>query len=305
MAKPVVIWSPAYEVDIGPHVFPTAKYRMVRDRLLSDGVLEPGDMVEAEPATDAMLLLVHTPEFLEKIRENRFTAMERIILEMPFSSALANASRLCCGGTLQAARAALRDGVAVHLGGGFHHAFPDHGEGFCLLNDLAVAAATLLSEGAVSRVLVVDLDVHQGNGTACIFGGDSRVFTFSMHQERNYPDHKPPSDLDIGLDDGTGDAVYLAALRGHLPDIVSRFQPDVALYVAGADPYREDQLGGLGLSSEGLRQRDAYVLEALRDRGVGVAVTLAGGYAIREGDTVAIHATTVAEAVHAFRGALH
>jgi len=299
MGKPVVIWSPAYEVDIGPHVFPTAKYRLVRDRLLSDGVLDPGDLVEAEPVTDATLLLVHTPEYLEKIRENRFTAMERIMLEMPFSSALANASRICCGGTLAAARAALRDGVAVHIGGGFHHAFPGHGEGFCLLNDLAVAAAALLEAGAVHRVLVVDLDVHQGNGTASVFAEDPRVFTMSVHQERNYPDHKPPSDLDIGLADRAGDAEYLAALHAHLPDIVARFRPDVAIYVAGADPYREDQLGGLALTFEGLRQRDAYVLETLLDHGVGVAVTLAGGYAIREGDTVTIHATTVAEALRA------
>ncbi len=302
MAKPVVIWSPAYEVDIGPHVFPTAKYRMVRDRLLSEGVLDPADLVEAEPVTDEMLGLVHTPEYLEKVRENRFSAMERILLEVPFSIALADSSRICCGGTVQAARAAVRDGVAVHLGGGFHHAFPGHGEGFCVLNDVAVAAATLLEEGAVSRVLIVDLDVHHGNGTASIFADDRRVFTFSMHQERNYPHHKPPSDLDVGLDDGTGDAAYLAALRKHLVDIVERFRPEAALYLAGADPYREDQLGGLAVSAEGLRERDAFVLETLRNHGVGVAVTLAGGYAVRGADTVSIHVTTVTEAVRVFQG---
>ncbi|MDP2957048.1 MAG: histone deacetylase [Longimicrobiales bacterium] len=299
MSKPSVVWSPAYEVDIGPHVFPTAKYRLVRDRLLSEGIVGREDLVEAEPVTDVDLARVHTPEYLAKIRDDRLTASERIALEVPFSQALAHAGRVCCGGTLLASRLALRDGIAVHLGGGFHHAFPDYGEGFCLLNDSAVASAALLDEGAVSRVMVVDLDVHQGNGTAAIFADDARVFTLSMHQERNYPALKPPSDLDLGLDDGTGDASYLAVLEASLPSVVERFRPQLALYLAGADPYREDQLGGLALTLEGLRRRDAYVMETLRERGVAVAVTLAGGYALRTNDTVTIHATTVREAVKA------
>lgn len=301
MDKPSIVWSPAYEVDIGPHVFPTAKYRLVLDRLLTEGIVSEEEVVEAEPVGDDALARVHTPAYLEKIRTDAFTSMERIVLEVPFSEALAHSSRVCCGGTLLAARLALRDGIAVHLGGGFHHSFRDHGEGFCLLNDVAVAASTLLDEGAVSRVMVVDLDVHQGNGTAAIFADDPRVFTISVHQERNYPANKPPSDLDVGLDDRAGDAVYLTALDDHLPDAVERFQPELAFYLAGADPYREDQLGGLCLSLEGLRRRDAFVFEMMRSRGVAVAVTLAGGYAMREADTVAIHVATVEEAVGALR----
>lgn len=301
MGKPTVVWSPAYEVDIGPHVFPTAKYRMVRDRLLADGTVREGDLVEAAPAPDELLARVHTPEYLAKIRENRFTSMERIVLEVPFTAALAHAAGVCCGGTLLAGRLALEDGIAVHLGGGFHHAFPEHGEGFCLLNDVAVAAVALLDGGALERVMVVDLDVHHGNGTAAIFAGEPRVFTLSFHQERNYPAVKPPSDLDVGFADRADDRAYLSALRTHLPAVVERFRPDLAFYLAGADPYREDQLGGLCLSLDGLRERDAFVLDTLRAAGAAVAVTLAGGYAVREADTVRIHAATVEEAIRALR----
>lgn len=303
MRKPVVVWSSAYEVDIGPHVFPTAKYRLVLQRLRETGVVSDDDVVEAEALDDELLARVHAPEYLDKIRNDAFTSLERIVLEVPYSPALAHASRVCCGGTLMAGRLALRDGVAVHLGGGFHHGFRDHGEGFCLLNDVAVAAAALLDEGLVRRVMIVDLDVHHGNGTAAIFAGDARVFTLSMHQERNYPANKPPSDLDVGLDDRTGDAAYLTALDAHLPAAVEAFRPELAFYLAGADPYREDQLGGLCLSQDGLRRRDAFVFRTLRAAGVPVAVTLAGGYAMREADTVSIHAATVEEAAAALASA--
>lgn len=299
MGKLCVIWSPAYAVDIGPHVFPTAKYGLVRARLLERGIVAEEDFLQPEPATDADLARVHTEEYLRKIRDDDLAPLERYLLEVPFTPALARASRICCGGTLLTARMALRDGVAVHLGGGFHHAFPDHGEGFCLLNDVAVAIRALQAEGSVSRVLVVDLDVHHGNGTAAIFAGDDSVHTLSMHQEKNYPALKPPSDVDFGLPDGTGDAEYLSILEATLPRALERSQPELAFYLAGADPYREDQLGGLGLTLEGLRRRDAHVLETLRDRGVPVAVTLAGGYAYRQDDTVAIHGATVEEAVRA------
>lgn len=301
MSAPVIVWSPAYEVDIGPHVFPTVKYRLVRARLLAEGIVGEGDFVEAEAVGDEVLGCVHDAEYLDKIREGRFTSLERILLEVPFTPELAHAARTCCGGTLLASRIALREGVGIHLGGGFHHAFPDHGEGFCLLNDVAVAAMRLLDEGAVRRVLVVDLDVHHGNGTAAIFAEDPRVYTVSVHQERNYPARKPPSDLDLGLDDRTGDAAYLALLHEHLPRVVEEFRPDLAIYLAGADPYREDQLGGLCLSAEGLRRRDAFVLGTLRGAGVAAAVTLAGGYALREADTVTIHAATIVEALAALR----
>jgi len=298
-----VIWSPEYAVDIGPHVFPTAKYGLVRARLLGTGVVAEEDVLVPEPATDADLARVHTQEYLRKIRDDDLAPLERYLLEVPFTPALARASRVCCGGTLLTARMALRDGVAAHLGGGFHHAFADHGEGFCLLNDVAVAIRALQAEGSVTRVLVVDLDVHQGNGTAAIFAGDPAVHTLSMHQERNYPALKPPSDVDFGLPDGTGDAEYLSILEATLPRALERARPDLAFYLAGADPYREDQLGGLALTLEGLRRRDAYVLGTLVAEGVPVAVTLAGGYALRQDDTVAIHATTVAEAVRALEGA--
>lgn len=299
MGKLQVIWSPDYEVDIGRHVFPTAKYRLVREHLLAEGIVAENAFVAPEPASDAELARVHTPEYLAKIRRDTFSPRERYELEVPFSEALAHASRLCCGGTLLAARLALRDKVAVHLGGGFHHAFADHGEGFCVLNDVAFAAATLLHEGAVEHVLIVDLDVHQGNGTASIFAGDHRVYTLSMHQEMNYPALKPTSDLDFGLPDGIGDDSYLSILESTLRRALERARPELAIYLAGADPYREDQLGGLGLSMEGLRRRDAHVLRTLVGAGVGVAVTLAGGYAAHPSDTVAIHAATVKEAMAA------
>ena len=291
-----VVWSPSYEVDIGPHVFPTLKYRLVRERVLREGVVPECAFLRPEPARDEELARVHDPAYLRKIREDRLSAMERWVLEVPFSAALVESSVLCCGGTTLAGSRALDDGVAVHLGGGFHHAFPDHGEGFCLLNDVAVAARTLLDRGEVAQVAVVDLDVHQGNGTAFIFAREPRVFTFSMHQEANYPRDKTTSDLDEGLPDGTGDEEYLAILESDLPAVLA-CGPDLVLYLAGADPYREDQLGGLCLSREGLRLWDRMVLEAARDAGAGVAVVLAGGYALQQEDTVRIHAATVEEAV--------
>lgn len=292
-----VIWSPRYEVDIGAHVFPTRKYRLVRDRLLEQGVVEPDDVVEPEPVDEEGLARVHTAEYRRKIHRDAFTQAERWRLEVPFSAELEAAMRLCCGGTILAGRQALEDGAALHLGGGFHHAYADHGEGFCLYNDVAVAAAGLLALGEVERVAVVDLDVHHGNGTARIFADESRVFTFSMHQEANYPADKPPSDLDVGLPNGVGDADYLELLETHLTRVLEDGRPDLVLYLAGADPYREDQLGGLGLTRDGLRSRDRRVFSMAGQRGVPVAVTLAGGYARRTDDTVEIHAATVEEAV--------
>jgi acetoin utilization deacetylase AcuC-like enzyme len=296
MPTPKVVWSPDYEVELGPHVFPTHKYRLVREALLERGIVTPEDLIEAAQVHPAVLGRVHTPEYLHKIHDDALSPTERYLLEVPFSRALEHSALVTCGGTLVAARLALRDGIAVHLGGGFHHAFADHGEGFCLLNDVAVAARTLLDLGSVERVLVLDLDVHQGNGTAHIFQGDPRVFTFSMHQERNYPQEKMVSDLDLGLADGMADDRYLEALRDHLPGVLTSHRPGLAFYLAGADPYREDQLGGLRLSREGLRERDAYALRSLRSAGCAVAVTLAGGYALRVQDTVDIHVATVEEA---------
>jgi acetoin utilization deacetylase AcuC-like enzyme len=291
----VIVWSPRYEVDIGGHVFPTAKYRLVRERLLASGVVDADQFVEPEPVADEDLLRVHTAEYLRKVADDDFDWLERRTLEVPFTRALAEAMRLCCGGTLLAARIALDRGACPHLGGGFHHAFADHGEGFCLFNDVAVAVAALLHTGEVARAAVVDLDVHHGNGTAAIFEREERVFTLSMHQQDNYPALKPPSDVDVGLADGTGDDEYLALLEAHLPAAVEDHRPDLVLFLAGADPYRLDQLGGLALTREGLRRRDRAVIQACRARNVPVAVVLAGGYAVDTRDTVAIHAATVEE----------
>ena len=209
---------------------------------------------------------------------------------------------LMCGGTLLAGSLALEHGCAAHLGGGFHHAFAGHGEGFCLLNDVAVAARGLMARGQVERVLIVDVDVHQGNGTAEIFGHDPSVFTFSMHQESNYPADKPPSNLDLGLEDHAGDEVYLDLLSEHLPKVLERHDPDLVFYLAGADPYKDDQLGGLSLTLKGLRRRDRFVYDSVRDHQTALAVVLAGGYAFRSEDTVAIHVATIEEFVSQFVG---
>jgi acetoin utilization deacetylase AcuC-like enzyme len=261
--------------------------------------VEPGNFVEAEPITPDALARVHTAEYLRKLQEDDLSPTERYLLEVPFTRDLERAAMICCGGTLLAGRLACRDGVAIHLGGGFHHAFADHGEGFCVLNDVAVATRALIEDGVVERVLIVDLDVHQGNGTAHIFREDRRVFTFSMHQERNYPQDKTVSDLDVGLPDGTGDAAYLSILEANLVRIMEQHRPGLSFYLAGADPFREDQLGGLSLTMDGLRARDAYVFGTLRRAGCAVAVTLAGGYAFHVADTASIHAATVEEAFRA------
>ena len=288
-----VIFDPSYEVDIGPHVFPTLKYRVVRDRLLRDRVISKDDLLRPVPATDDELALVHTAEYLRKIESGSFTPAELTQLEVPFSPEFAAASRLCAGGSMLAGEAALEHGLTVHLGGGFHHAFPDHGEGFCLINDVAVAVRALRSRGKLARAAIVDLDVHHGNGTAAIFANEDETTTFSMHERWNYPAVKPPSDLDLHLESGTRDAEYLGLLSEHLPRLLEKSEPDLVYYLAGADPYREDQLGGLALSIEGLARRDAFVLRSIREIGASAAVVLAGGYARDTDDTVAIHCETV------------
>jgi len=288
-----IVWHPAYEVDIGPHVFPTRKYRLVKDRLLGEGTIAKADVIQPAPASDDDVALVHTSEYLRKIKTGTLSVEEQLVLEVPFSPALREAAWLCAAGSTLAARLALEKRIAVHLGGGFHHAFADHGEGFCLINDVAIAIRVLQREGVVRRAAVVDLDVHHGNGTAAIFRNDDGVFTLSMHQERNYPAWKPPSDLDIGLEDGAGDEEYLGLLGKHLPELLARHRPDLVFYLAGADPYRFDQLGGLGLTLEGLRRRDEVVFKRATEAGAAVAVCLAGGYAVRSEDTVEIHCNTV------------
>jgi acetoin utilization deacetylase AcuC-like enzyme len=317
-----IVYSDRYAVDIGAHVFPTAKYAGVRAALVERGLAAPADFAAPPPATWEELALVHTPDYLDKIRHGRLSPREIAQLEIPATPDVVDWFRLMAGGTLLAARAVVRTSgaedprgagvdaatrraapwdVAVHLGGGFHHAFGNHGEGFCMINDVAVAIRAIKHDRLVSRVAVVDCDVHQGNGTAMIFAADRSVFTCSMHQENNYPGDKPRSSLDIGLDDGAGDAEYLAALSSALPRVLAS-DPDVIFYVAGADPFEGDQLGGLNLTLNGLRRRDRMVFEACRAARVPVVVTLAGGYAVKLSDTVAIHMATVEEARKALLG---
>ncbi|MFQ5889035.1 MAG: histone deacetylase [Gemmatimonadota bacterium] len=299
MSRVPIVFHEAYEVDIGAHVFPTAKYRLVRERLLAEGAIEESDLIRAPRATDAELRLVHTADYVRKLQTGDFTPAELLTLEVPYSPALRDAVWLCAGGSILTGRLALERGVAVHLGGGFHHAFPEHGEGFCPANDVAIAVQALQRGGETERAVVIDLDVHHGNGTAAIFSDDATVFTFSMHQERNYPGYKPPGDLDLGLADGTGDEEYVALLEEHLPAILEAHRPDLAFYLAGADPYHGDQLGGLGLTIEGLRRRDETVLSRLAKAWVPAAILLAGGYAWRGEDTVTIHSNTVRAAIEA------
>ena len=273
-----IVYSPHYTIDLGAHVFATRKYGMVQARLLECWINRPLPIVEPEAASWDDLRLVHTPAYLRKLRSGALSLTEQAQLEIPWSKAITDGFRLMSGGTVTAARAALQDGVAVHLGGGFHHAFADHGEGFCMFNDVVLAYRMLHRDRLVQRAATVDCDVHHGNGTAKLFETESHVFTFSIHQQHNYPAEKPASTLDIGLEDGVGDREYLRRL-GQALSLVMAHRPDVLFYLAGADPYVGDQLGGLALTKGGLRQRDRLVVEVARDAGVALVVTLAGGYA--------------------------
>jgi acetoin utilization deacetylase AcuC-like enzyme len=256
-----------------------AKYRLIREALLASGVLQADELIPAEPADPRVLLQVHTARWVEAVLENRLTEAEERRLGFPWSPELVVRSLASVGGTCAAAVRALDDGIGGNLAGGTHHAFPDHGEGYCVFNDIAVSIRALQAAGSIQRAVVVDLDVHQGNGTAAVFEGDADVFTFSMHGERNFPFRKQRSSLDIGLSDGVGDEVYLDALARHLPRVLEASRPDILYYQAGVDALAEDTLGRLSLSHAGLEARDAFVLEAARRSGVPVVVTLGGGYA--------------------------
>jgi acetoin utilization deacetylase AcuC-like enzyme len=288
-----LVYSDRYDLNLGNHVFPSIKYRLVKEKLLREHIAEPGDFIEPAPASDDDIALVHHREYLRKLQTGKLSYLEVLRLEVPYSPELIRAVWLCAGGSILAGRLALQDGVAVNVGGGFHHAYPDHGEGFCVLNDFAVAIRSLQKDRTIERAMTVDCDVHQGNGTAAIFGGDHTVFTLSIHQENNYPYPKPPSSLDMNLDDGVGDEEYLRELAQGLDRALAEFSPDLIFYVAGADPYREDQLGGLKLSLEGLEKRDRLVFEKARRKNIPVAVVLAGGYARRLDDTIEIHSNTI------------
>jgi acetoin utilization deacetylase AcuC-like enzyme len=296
-----LVYSSEYWMfDTGKHVFPLQKYRLVYENLLSMGARKD-DFLRPRPAPDEDVLLIHTATYLEHLKTGTLSPAEIQALELRFSPDLIRFALLSVGGTVLAAQRALNDGLALHVGGGFHHAFRDHGEGFCVLNDVAVAAEKMLAEKLARKVMVIDCDLHQGNGTAAIFAGRDDVFTFSIHQTDVYPAHKPPGTLDVGLSSGDGDAKYLAELKKHIPRIYREFRPDLVLYLAGADPYEKDQLGGLRLTKPGLRERDKVVIENARRLRIPVAVVLAGGYASEIEDTVTIHLNTIRVAQHVQR----
>jgi acetoin utilization deacetylase AcuC-like enzyme len=286
-----LVYHPGYDLNLGEHVFPSRKYRLIHDRLLDEGFAEPTDFVEPEPATDDEVLRIHEPGWVQRLTTGMLAPQEILRLEIPYSKQMVESFWLATGGTILAARNALADRIGFNIGGGFHHAFPDHGEGFCAIHDVAVAIRALQHETKIERALVVDCDVHHGNGTAAIFAGDRSVLTLSMHQFDNYPSEKPPSVIDIHLRDGVEDEEYLDRLRAALKVAIT-FAPNVIFYLAGADPYREDQLGGLSLTMEGLKERDRVVFETALGLSVPVVVTLAGGYARNTGDTVMIHCNT-------------
>ena len=316
-----LVYSDDYYLPIGAHVFPAEKYRRIQERLLETGVAEESDFVTPQPASEQDILLVHTPQYVDKLKTGTLSAREELEMEIPYSPELVRAFWMAAGGSILAAKHALNDRIAFNVGGGFHHAFPDHGEGFCMIHDVAVAIRRMQRDDKISRAMTVDCDVHQGNGTAAIFAGmripgaplpstgpailnpakpaklrnehAGDVFTISLHQANNYPAWKPPSSIDVDLPDEIGDDGYLGWLDNALSSGLRQFDPELICYIAGADPYREDQLGGLSLTIEGLKRRDELVFRAARARDIPVMVTFAGGYARNVNDTVAIHCNTV------------
>ena len=332
-----LIYSDGYYLPIGQHVFPAEKYKRVHDQLIESGVTDASDFLTPQLASDQDILLVHTPLYVNKLKTGTLSAREEMELEIPYSPELVRAFWLAAGGSILAADCALKDKVAVNIGGGFHHAFPDHGEGFCMIHDVAVAIRRMQRDNKIRTAMTVDCDVHQGNGTATIFAGTRTasqplpssapavlgrsspgtaipaarglmrgahagdVFTITLHQENNYPPYKPPSSIDVDLPDGITDDDYLAWLDNALSSGLRQFTPDLICYIAGADPYCEDQLGGLALTIEGLKRRDELVFRVAKAQGIPVMVTYAGGYARRVEDTVTIHCNTVVAAKEVFR----
>lgn len=289
-----VFFSDIFELPLRPgHRFPMSKYRLLRDRVAEFAVEHAIEITPAEPATDEQFLLVHDREYLRRVVAGELTELEMRRIGFPWSPQLVDRSRRSTGATISAARAAFVDGVAVNLAGGTHHAFADRGQGYCVFNDVAVAIRVLQQERLLRRAVIIDCDVHQGNGTAALFDGDDKVFTFSMHGDRNFPFSKVPSDLDIALPDGTADAEYLDLLEEALENLLPLNEADAVFYLAGADAFEGDRLGRLKLTKTGLEQRDRLVFSNCRDRGLPIVVVMAGGYAEDVDQTVAIHATTV------------
>ena len=288
-----LVYHDKYDLNLGPHVFPSQKFRLIAETLVREGITSKDDFLQPAPASDEDILRVHKPEWVRKLKTGTLTASDVMLLEIPYSPELVEAVWLAAGGSILAGQSALRDGFGANLGGGFHHAYPDHGEGFCAIHDVAVAIRRLQADKAIQKAMVVDTDVHHGNGTAAIFRNDASVFTISIHQQNNYPAHKPPSSIDLNMMDRVEDEEYLVTLVPAVQKALDEFQPQILFYVGGADPFCEDQLGGLSLTKKGLMERDRRVFEEARKRGVPVVTTLAGGYARRIEDTVRIHANTI------------
>lgn len=288
-----VFYSARYYADIGDaHIFPIRKFELVRNKLLSEGTLRPGEILEPSPASPEDIRLVHTDDYVMRLCEGQLTMKEIRRLGLPWSQSLVQRSFYAVGGTIAAGLASLEDGYSSNLAGGTHHSFPDHGEGFCVLNDVAIAIRALRRRGLIERAAVVDLDVHQGNATATIFENDPNTFTFSMHGANNYPLFKTRSDLDIELDDGISDNGYLQILATNLPPVLE-IAPDIVFYLAGADPYAGDKLGRLALSIEGIQRRDSLVMKACLERELPITSVMSGGYGKNINDTIEIHCNTI------------
>jgi len=288
-----VFYTPRYYADIGEHhIFPIRKFELVRDRLLSEGTISQGDLVEPQPANLEDVLLVHTEDYASRLCAGELSPREVRRLGLPWSPSLVQRSFYAVGGTIAAARSAVVNGIGSNLAGGTHHSFPDHGEGFCVLNDVAIAIRSLQRDGEIRRAAIIDCDVHQGNGTATIFKNDEDVFTFSMHGARNYPLFKAESSLDVELPDATNDDAYVRALTDHLPHVLAH-KPEIIFYLAGADPYSGDKLGRLALSVRGLLERDELVLRTCFEREIPLVTVMSGGYGRDISDTVEIHCNTI------------
>lgn len=323
-----LIYSDQYFLPIGAHVFPAQKYRMIHDRLLSTGEADADDFIAPEPARDDDVRLVHDADYVDRLLNGEITPQEELLMELPYSPELVKAFWLSAGGSILTSEHALDTGICMNIGGGFHHAHPDHGEGFCMIHDVAIAIRKMQKLGKIRRAMTVDCDVHDGNGTAAIFPPKQRagrplpsisaaqvqskvvnavgaleddVFTISLHQANNYPAYKPPSSIDVNLPDGVEDDQYLAWLDQALSSGLRSFSPDLLCYIAGADPYADDQLGGLALTTDGLKRRDSLVFEVAKARGIPVMVTYAGGYARNVQDTVTIHVNTILAAKEIWR----
>ena len=303
MVVPVyALYTDHYVIDLpATHGFPIQKYRLIRERLLAEGILAPGELVAPTPAVPQDIWLVHTREYWDRFRNGTLAPEALRRIGLPWSQALVQRSCAAAQGTISAARIAIREAIGINLAGGTHHAFPDHGEGYCVLNDIAIAIRVLQRDAWMQRVAIIDCDVHQGNGTAAIFADEPDVFSFSIHGANNYPLRKVPGRLDIALPDGTGDEEYLHLLQPAVSRILAEFRPGLIFYLAGADPHEGDRLGRLRLTHEGLRWRDEFVLRACRDAGVPVAIALGGGYGRNLDDTVEAHCGTVRAARAVFR----